>query len=163
MARYGDRLPIRSGGQDWLVSWHQPPHPPPGIPHGAEGVCVTPAGEVVLISRDGRTWELPAGRPEPDETWEDTLRREVLEEACVTIRSAKLLGFARGECVAGHELGRILVRSAWRANVDVGRWRPHHEITHRRIVPAGEVMARIEPHPFAAIIRRELHEAGLPG
>lgn len=159
MIHIGEQLPIRSGDQDWLVSWHRPSDPPPGIRHGAEGVCVTPLGEVVLISRDGMSWDLPAGRPEPGETSEDTLRREMLEEACANVRSSRLLGFVRGECVAGHELGRALVRSIWRAEVDVGEWDPQFEIPHRRIVAPADVMTAIGPNPFAAVIRRELHEA----
>jgi len=43
VAADGVQIPIRSGGQQWLVSWHPPPEPPDGTPHGAEGVCVTPA------------------------------------------------------------------------------------------------------------------------
>jgi len=35
-----------SGGQQWLVSWHPPPDPPDGTPHGAEGVCVTADGDI---------------------------------------------------------------------------------------------------------------------
>jgi hypothetical protein len=67
VAREGEPVQIRSAGagkEDWLVSWHPPPDPPDGIPHGAEGVCVTPTGDVVLISSDGTAWELPAGRPD---------------------------------------------------------------------------------------------------
>ncbi|WP_165959143.1 NUDIX domain-containing protein [Actinomadura sp. KC345] len=87
------RIPVRSGGQRWLVSWHPPPDPPAGTPHGAEGVCVTRGGDVVLISPDGVAWDLPAGRPEPGEDWEQTLRREMDEEACATVPAARLLGF----------------------------------------------------------------------
>ena len=146
---------------DWLVSWHPPSDPPDGIPHGAEGVCVTPSGEVVLISPDGVVWDLPAGRPEPGETWEDTLRREMREEACATVVAARLLGFNRGECVAGPELGRVLVRSIWRADVELARWDPQFEIPHRRVVPPDAAWTELAGHPFAAFIRRELLEAGL--
>ena len=111
MVRDGQQIPIRSGGQYWLVSWHRPPDPPAGIRHGAEGVCVTRADEVVLVSRRGDAWQLPGGRPEPGETWEDTLRREMLEKACAMVVSARLLGFTRGACIAGPERGRVLVRS----------------------------------------------------
>ena len=56
-------MPTRSGGQDWLVSWHLPDDPRPGRAHGAAGVCV--AGDrLVLISHDGVHWGFPAGRPE---------------------------------------------------------------------------------------------------
>jgi hypothetical protein len=33
---------------------------------------VTAGGDIVVISPDGTIWDLPAGRPEPGETWEDT-------------------------------------------------------------------------------------------
>ncbi len=37
-------LEVESDGQRWLVSWHPPPTPPDGTPHGAEGIWVTAAG-----------------------------------------------------------------------------------------------------------------------
>jgi len=77
----GVELPIRTNGQDWTVSWHRPPTAPTGTAHGAAGVCVIENGEIVLISNNDSDWDLPAGRTEGDETWEQTLRREMLEEA----------------------------------------------------------------------------------
>jgi ADP-ribose pyrophosphatase YjhB (NUDIX family) len=163
MAADGQPIRIRSNDQDWLVSWHPAPDPPQGVRHGAEGVCVTADGEVVPISPDGTPWDMPAGRCEPGETWEDTLRREMLEEACATVVAARLLGFTRGECVEGRERGRVLVRSMWRADVELGPWDPRFEIPHRRVVPAADVAAElaVDAHPFAAFLRRELHEAGV--
>src|SRR5229473_2572284 len=134
VAADGVQIPIRSGGQQWLVSWHPPPEPPDGTPHGAEGVCVTPGGSIVVISRDGKRWDLPAGRPEPGESWEQTLRREMDEEACATIVRARLLGFTRGQCVTGPERGRVLVRSVWRADVELRPWEARFEIADRRVV-----------------------------
>jgi ADP-ribose pyrophosphatase YjhB (NUDIX family) len=163
MAADGQRLGIHSMDQDWLVSWHPGPEPPSGLPHGAECVCVTASGDVVLISPDGTLWDLPAGRPEPGETWEDTLRREMLEEACATVVSARLLGYTRGECVEGHERGRVLVRSMWRAEVELAPWDPRFEIPHRKVVAPADVARElaVDEHPFAAFLRRELHEAGI--
>jgi hypothetical protein len=108
-ARDGEEIPHRDGGQDWVGSWHSPSAPPDGTPHGASGLCVTPDGSIVVVSQDGEQWDLPGGRPEGDESLEDTLRREVLEEACATVVRAKLLGFSRGICVAGPEAGLVLV------------------------------------------------------
>jgi ADP-ribose pyrophosphatase YjhB (NUDIX family) len=159
----GVQIPVRSGGQQWLVSWHPPPEPPGGTPHGAEGVCVTADGGIVVISPDGTIWDLPAGRPEPGENWEQTLRREMDEEACATVTGARMLGFTRGQCVTGPERGRVLVRSVWRADVELRPWEARFEIADRRIVaPAAvEDTLSLGLHPFAAIIRRELAEAGL--
>jgi NUDIX domain len=44
----------------------------------------------VLISNDGERWGWPGGRPDGNESWEQTLRREVLEEACAIVRHARL-------------------------------------------------------------------------
>lgn len=161
MAADGVQVPAWSGGQQWLVSWHPPPEPPDGTPHGAEGVCVTTDGRVVIISPDGTLWDLPAGRPEPGESWEQTLRREMDEEACATIVRARLLGFTRGECVTGPERGRVLVRSVWRADVELRPWEARFEIADRRVVAASQVEEALSlgSHPFAAFIRRELAEA----
>jgi hypothetical protein len=47
-------------------------------------------------------------RPEPGETWEQTLRREMDEEACATVTGARLLGFTHGRCLTGPERGTVL-------------------------------------------------------
>jgi ADP-ribose pyrophosphatase YjhB (NUDIX family) len=163
VAADGILIPIRSGGQQWLVSWHPPPEPPDGTPHGAEGVCVTADGDVVVISPDGTIWDLPAGRPEPGESWEQTLRREMDEEACATVTGARLLGFTRGQCLTAPERGMVLVWSVWRAEVELRRWEARFEIADRRVVPPAAVQEALSlgSHPFAAIIRREFAEAAL--
>src|SRR6266542_2788928 len=84
IARDGRDLMVSSNGGDWRVGWCPPPDPPAGTPHGAAAVCVS-GGRVVLVSSDGRRWGLPGGRPEPQERWVDTLRREVAEEACAVV------------------------------------------------------------------------------
>ena len=116
-----------------------------------------------MISPDGKVWDLPAGRPEMGESWEDTLRREMLEEACATVLEATLLGFTRGACVQGPETGRVLVRSVWRAEVELAPWQPRFEIPHRRVVATADVMGELVlgNHAFAPIIRRELQEASI--
>jgi ADP-ribose pyrophosphatase YjhB (NUDIX family) len=157
----GVELPF-SDDQDWVVAWFPLPDPPPGTPHGASAVCVA-GDEVVLIGDDGERWGLPGGRPEAGESFLDTLRREVDEEACATVTRARLLGFSRGTCVRGHERGKVLVRSMWRAEVSVHPWQPRFEIAHRRLVPAAEAFAHLDiPAGLRPLFRRTFVEAGLP-
>jgi NUDIX domain len=162
----GAATPVALNGQDWLVAWHPPPDPPAGTPHGVAAVCVA-GGDVVLVSRDGDRWDLPAGRPEPGEQPIDTLRREVLEEACAAVLACELLGFSRGECVRGREEGLVLVRSLWRADVRLDEWQPRFEIARRRLVPAGEALHELFGQPafptgLRPLYRRLFAAAGQP-
>jgi ADP-ribose pyrophosphatase YjhB (NUDIX family) len=158
----GEQLAIRSDGGDWLVAWHPPSTVPAGTPHGANAFCVTAKDAVVLISTDGEHWGWPGGRPEDAESWEETLRREIFEEACAIVLDARLLGFCRAVCRTGSETGRVLVRSVWRANVELLPWEPRFEIAHRRVVPASELRAHLwMEEGFERIYLRALSEAGL--
>ncbi len=166
IAADGVELPVAMNGQDWRVAWHPPPDPPQGTPHGAAAVCRTDSN-IVLVSNDGENWDLPGGRPEPNESLIETLRREIREEACATVTSCTLLGFSRGRCVRGREQGLILVRSLWRADALLEEWRPQFEITHRRLVPVdlalGELLGQPRfPYGLRPLYRRIFAEAGPP-
>ena len=138
-----EEVPVLANGGDWRMAWHPPGAAPPGRAHGANAFCVTADGGVVLISTDRTRWGWPGGRPERGESWEDTLRREMLEEACAVVTGARLLGFVRGSCLTGPEQGLVLVRSIWRAEVRLLSWQPQHEIPFRRVVPAGELAGQL--------------------
>ncbi|HZS04756.1 MAG TPA: NUDIX domain-containing protein [Blastocatellia bacterium] len=162
VARDGEELAVRSNGGDWLVAWHSPVAVPAGKAHGANAFCVTEDDAVVLISNDGERWGWPGGRPEGDESWEQTLRREVLEETCAVVVAARLLGFCRAACLTGPEAGLVLVRSVWRAEVGLMKWEPRFEIAHRRVVPATELLSYLRMEEgFEPIYHRALAEAGL--
>jgi ADP-ribose pyrophosphatase YjhB (NUDIX family) len=161
-ARDGEDVIVRANDQEWIASWHSPLAPPDGTPHGASGVCVTRDGGIELISPDGERWGLPGGRTEASETWEETLRREMREEACATVIHARLLGFSRSICVAGPQMGLVLVRSFWRAEVELAPWLPRFEIPHRRVFPmadAWDLLVTSHKHGSAPILLRAFHEA----
>jgi 8-oxo-dGTP pyrophosphatase MutT (NUDIX family) len=158
-AQGGDEYLSQADDEVWSLSWHSPPTPPRGIPHGSAGVCVTERGEIVLISQDGIEWDFPGGKAEGPESWGQTMCREVLEEACATVISANLLGFARAECKIGNYPGRIIVRSFWRADVKLLAWEPQFETKHRRLVRPEETLAHT-PNGFEPIYRQILWAAG---
>jgi ADP-ribose pyrophosphatase YjhB (NUDIX family) len=162
VARDSEEFAVRSNGGDWLIAWHPPTEVPDGIAHGANAFCVTDDDRVVLISNDGERWGWPGGRPEGDESWEQTLRREVLEETCATVVGARLLGFCRAVRLTGPEQGLVLVRSVWLAEVELMPWEPRFEIAHRRVVPAAEFLAHLwMEEGFEPIYHRALVEAGI--
>ncbi len=161
---------IESDGQEWHLDWYplaEPPtetqtQPPAGLPHGSTGVCVV--GAEVLIVHDGHGWGLPGGRPEPGEDWLTTLHREVREEACATVLDARLLGFARGECVRGREYGRVLVRAHFSARVRLDPWEPEFEMVERRLVPVPDALAYLRmPAGYRPFYERLLAEAVVTG
>lgn len=154
---------VETGGQDVLVTWFPAHDVPEGKCHGSAGICVTDNGEVVLITPDGKRWGFPGGRPEGGESWEETLRREVREEACAAVGDAKLLGFSRGECIRGHEKGLVLVRAFWLAKVQLQQWAPEPDTLARRLVPPTDVLSALEPDVFGPLHHRALIVSGLLG
>jgi 8-oxo-dGTP pyrophosphatase MutT (NUDIX family) len=156
----GEEIEIASHHQLWMASWHSPGEPPSGKPHGAAGVCVTPDNRLILVSADEKFWELPAGRPESGESWEQTLRREVFEEACATVTKVRLLGYSCGRCVGGSERGLVLVRAFFRADVRLHDWNPAHETRFRRVVTPSEALALL-PDVWVRFWRRAFLDAGL--
>ncbi len=164
MAGDCEEIPVHSNGGEWVLSWYPAGTPPEGRKHGANAFCVTPDSCVVLISNDGERWGWPGGRPEGDESWEQTLRREVWEEVCAIVVDARLLGFSRGACITGPEQGLTLVRSVWRAEVELRPWSPSCEITQRRVVCATELLGHLwMEQGFEPIYYRALAEANLIG
>ena len=100
----------------------------------------------------------PGGRPEGNEDWEQTLRREVLEEACAVVTDARLLGFTRGRCVEGPARGPMLIRSIWLARVTLDEWLPRFEIRYRKLVPFDQCISVVLPE-YGRLWRRVFHDA----
>ncbi|UGQ15647.1 NUDIX hydrolase [Yinghuangia sp. ASG 101] len=98
-----------------------------------------PWARVLLLDVGGGRMNLPGGTPEPfDADWRATLRREVLEEADVTVRDVVWLGFQ--EVCSDGEPPYAQIRVAARLD----RWWPsspdpdNGRVYARRWVPLGE-------------------------
>lgn len=57
------------------------------------GVCFNDKEQILIARRVGReNWAIPGGHPEKNETIEETLKREFIEEVDVKIKNIRLLG-----------------------------------------------------------------------
>jgi 8-oxo-dGTP pyrophosphatase MutT (NUDIX family) len=62
------------------------------------GICFNEKGEILVCREesDGK-WQLPGGTPERDETIQQTLEREFLEEVDIEVKNFKVLGYQKVE------------------------------------------------------------------
>ena len=79
------------------------------------GVCFNEDGKIPIVSIDGKKWLLPGGTPENVETPEQTLVREVDEEADLVIKEITPLGYQRVENL---DSGRIQYQLRYFALID---------------------------------------------
>lgn len=110
------------------------------------GLCFTGEALLLLVSQNGANWNLPGGNPEAGEGWEQTLRREVAEEACAEVRHCRLLGAVRVEGLTPQPYFQLRF---W-ARVRQLPFQPEHETRHRLGVPPAE-FARLLPWGAGAI------------
>lgn len=64
------------------------------------GLCFDDKNQILIVNNKGK-WFLPGGTPEKGETFEQTLRREIDEEADVEIGYIKPLGYNKIEELKG--------------------------------------------------------------
>ena len=62
-----------------------------GLPISAKGVCLDNAGRVLLCLNWRNEWEMSGGRPDPAESLETCLAREILEEAGLIVSVREML------------------------------------------------------------------------
>jgi 8-oxo-dGTP pyrophosphatase MutT (NUDIX family) len=149
---------IKLDSGKWSLTWFPPDSMPEGKMNGSAGVCFTGEGKICLIKIKGvNYWEFPGGRPEQGETFLDTLKREVLEEACSEIQNQKLIGFLRTRQVEG----TVVVRAFYQSKIKVLDWNPIHEI-EERIFCLPEAIPKYVSNNFKPIILKALIESGVP-
>lgn len=61
------------------------------------GICFNDRGKILVCRELDKSWQLPGGTPEPSESPEETLRRELLEEVNVKVKNIKPLGVQKVE------------------------------------------------------------------
>ena len=105
------------------------------------GVCVTGEGHVLLVLDNSNLWGIPGGGREGDETAEETLVREVWEEARVRVVESKYLTamrVARLDETGG--VASLEHHAHYWARVEVAPWEGGFETTERRMLPVHEAL-----------------------
>lgn len=131
----------RSFQCEWLPA---PFLPPRELTRQSSGVCLTKEGRITLVN-DGRGWALPGGYPEENETLEQALIREVLEEACADVVDFQYIGCQKTIELTPVPQGPVLSYQAryW-VRVENQVFDPHFEMTER---------IEIMPDQFVGMIR----------
>lgn len=125
----------------WRVSLHAPDDRPEGAPHGSEAICMVDDATTVLVRNTTDRLNTPGGHPEPGESSEETMIREVREEACAEVTSWQLIAYARSECLEGERKGHVMVRDMYVARVELLQWeQPEFEIVERSTVPIEQLV-----------------------
>lgn len=126
----------------WRVSLHAPDEKPEGAPHGSEAICMVDDENTVLVRNTTGRLNTPGGHPENGESSEETMIREVREEACAAVTSWQLIAYARSECLEGERKGHVMVRDMYVARVEPLPWvQPEFEIVERLTVPVDTLVA----------------------
>jgi ADP-ribose pyrophosphatase YjhB (NUDIX family) len=131
-------------GRTATVTWMPAPFDAPlDLTTQAYGLCFTTEGQIVLVSHDGQEWNLPGGHPEPGETLEQALEREVCEEACGRVIGCVYLGSQRVEDPGNPEGLPVYYQARYWARVELDEFRPQFERRHRRLVTPDQFLSNL--------------------
>jgi 8-oxo-dGTP pyrophosphatase MutT (NUDIX family) len=137
----------------------------------ALGLCFTADGMVVMVTWDDERWTFPGGTVEPGETVEQTLVREVAEEACARVLARTYLACQHVADPLNPDGVPTYYQSRWWARVELNPWQPQHEMIGRRLVttdlvvptlfwPEKQIAQRLLNQALDADQRHHLTEAG---
>jgi 8-oxo-dGTP diphosphatase len=103
------------------------------------GIAIRHDGRILAVQRrDNGHWEPPGGVLELDETFEDGVRREVLEETGVSVRVDRLTG-------AYKNLPRGIIALVFRCTPTSGKPTPTDESQHVRWLTIDDVRTHMTP------------------
>ena len=137
---------ITFDGREVFLEWFETSNYPKGMAISqVAGFCFNERGEVLVI-KNKRGWGFPGGHPEKGEAAEEALRREIWEEASVTIKKPRLVGCLdirdpRNESIEGKHYAQL----RYLAKVDkIADFKKEFETSDRLFVPVSELSKYID-------------------
>ncbi len=134
-------------GRPLEVSWHDSTFiPPRELITQASGLCFTNDSKIVLVTTNGKTWQLAGGQPEVGETIEHAFVREVAEEACATVNHLSYLGTQEvNDPYSPTGLTTYYQVRFW-ARVTLDEFRSEHEMLARKCTEPLDVKTTLNWH-----------------
>ena len=142
-----------------VIGWREADDAPPDVEVGrAETVAFTGEGQLVAIEQWAEgLWSFPGGRREQGESLVDTLRRELVEEACATLEDHELLGFQQFAHLVDGVVDEVTTDALFWSRVSLLPFASEYETTARRLMNPEE--ARLLPFWAHAVAQRFLDRA----
>jgi 8-oxo-dGTP pyrophosphatase MutT (NUDIX family) len=135
---------IIQDGRPIRVTWRRPDFVPPRpLVTQASGVCFTEDGRVVLVTKDGISWQLVGGHPEPGESIEQAFVREVAEETGAEVLEMCYLGAQEVNHPDNPDGMKVYYQARFWAKVRLGEFKPQFEVIERRCFAPKEVKAAL--------------------
>lgn len=138
MCEIADEIEVE--GRQIRVVWRPEEFfPPLDLITQASGVCFTEEGKVVLVSKDGVSWQLPGGHLDAGETPQEAFVREVAEEACADVLQMRYLGAQKVHDPGDPDGRAVYYQTRFWAKVRLRDFKPAFEIVERRCFDLSEV------------------------
>ena len=129
-------------GRSYKVTWCPVGDLPPRSQiTQVSAICFTPDDRIVMVTTDGEHWGIPGGHPEDGESCEETLSREVREEACCEVEELELLGWQHVRDLTDDSVHYQMRHCC---TVNVRPFRPEYEIRHRKLVAPSDFLSVLE-------------------